>query len=275
MVKTQIIAFGAAALLLCSCGATLKWEKIEADGHMTGVGAITADNQAEALGKVEGNTFYAPNGKVFEGGVVTAEARILQDAQPGIKDLKMGIAYAPEAMVKRRPESALSNMIVDQIMRGVEETTGRHVDMGLTNFGGIRCNIDAGPVLMENIVSMLPFKNYIAYFAIKGSNLIKLCTTLAENRMEAVGGVEIVCRNHKLESLKVGGEPVDPDKIYGLASIDFLMNGGDNINLASLAEEIITTDVLIRDVVLEYVTALGAEGKPLEYKTDGRVVFLK
>ena len=76
----------------------------------------------------------------------------------------------------------------------------------------------------------------------------------------------------KVESLEVDGKPVDPKKKYGVATVDFLLDGGDNISVARGATKLIITDVVIGKAIEQYVRNLTAEGKAIEYQTDGRVV---
>ena len=78
----------------------------------------------------------------------------------------------------------------------------------------------------------------------------------------------------KLVSVEIAGEPLDDDKVYGLATISFLLAGGDGLTLASNALSVTSfKDVDVIDAILEYVYAEAAAGRPIEYKTDGRVVI--
>ena len=78
----------------------------------------------------------------------------------------------------------------------------------------------------------------------------------------------------KLVSAEISGEPIDDEKIYGLATITFLLEGGDSLTLAENAVSITAFEQEdIIDAVLEYVYAETAAGRPIEYQTDGRVVI--
>ena len=68
-------------------------------------------------------------------------------------------------------------------------------------------------------------------------------------------------------------EPLDDEKLYGVATISFLLDGGDGLSLASGASVVeLYEDVQIIDAVLEHVAAETKAGRPIEYRTDGRVV---
>ena len=278
MVKTKVI-MKAAGLLSCAlcvvvgCSAGYSWSTIKVDAHRTGVKSATADNTREALGYVQDGTYYAPSGRVYNEGSTPELARILIDAQPEMASLKQVIAHAPKAMSSHYPQSELSNFAVDCIMKGVEKLTGRKVDVGITNFGGIRCDIPQGDVLLDDIVSMFPFKNYLVYVQVDGKQLRRIFEDMASRKLQAVGGVEVVINGKTVESLKVGGEEVRNDKLYGIGSIDFLLNGGDKIHLGEGAVEVVRTGVLLRDCILKKVYALSEAGLPLEYHLDNRVVI--
>ena len=84
----------------------------------------------------------------------------------------------------------------------------------------------------------------------------------------------MVAENGRLVSAEIGGEPIDDDKVYGLATISFLLGGGDGLSLDHNAVSITTfEDVDVIDAILEHVYAETAAGRPIEYNTDGRVVI--
>ncbi len=274
MVKAKIILC-CCLVALCSCTHSFKWEKFSIDGHRTGVTVPSANNVAEALGTVEDGVYTAPNGKVFQGGAITDVAGILIEVQPRMARLKEVIAYAPEAMEKHKPEDPLCNFIVDRLFADVSAIvapTGRKVDVAFTNRGGIRQDIAQGDVLLDDIVSMLPFANYLSYVQIEGRELRGVFEFMAENGIQVVSGAKIVIKDKKLVSAEVGGQPLDDDRLYGVATIDFLLDGGDGYKLARGAKDYVLTDIKIGDAILADIRKMTAEGKELKYFTDGRIV---
>lgn len=279
--KVRVIAVPlAAALLLAGCAVperTFEWRPILADGSRTGVTAPTADNAAEALGSVEetllGDKYSAPNGKTYRGDRTTEIARLMIEAQPAMHDLKQVIAVCPEGMGSRSPESALSNWAVDVLMEKVAAKTGKRVDVGVINFGGIRCSMPKGDVMKDDIVSMFPFKNYGVLVTVDGNRLTEILTYMAEHRVEALGGVQLVIQDHQLVSALVGGQPIEADRLYNIATIDFLLQGGDGHQIGKDAVSIERTGVLMMDMILEKVFELSAQGAPIEGAKDGRVVI--
>jgi len=60
---------------------------------------------------------------------------------------------------------------------------------------------------------------------------------------------------------QIGGEPIDDDKMYGVATISFLLYGGDSLTLADGAVNLTVYDVQIIEAVLEHVKSLTDAGK--------------
>lgn len=275
MVKAKIILAVAGLVLLFSCAHSYKWEKYDIDAHRTGVTVPTATNVTEAIGVVEDGVYTAPNGKVFDGGSTPEVARLLLEVQPAMARLKEVVAYAPEPMVKQKPEDPLCNFIADRLFADVSALvapSGRKVDVAFTNRGGIRQDIPQGEVLLDDIVSMLPFANYLCYVQLEGRELRNIFEYMAENSIQAVSGARLLIKGKRLVSAEVGGKPIDDDKLYGVATIDFLLDGGDGYKLARNAKDYVLTDIKIGDAILADIRKMTAEGQELKYFTDGRIV---
>ena len=275
IVKTKVIALAALTLLACSCHEyTFTWEKYRMDGHRTGVTAPNAENVPQTLGTVNDAVYNAPNGTVWQQGSATyAVANDLIAVQPLMKDLKTVVGNATRDMVAYAPESELSNWWVDTMMADVARLTKKKVDVGVLNFGGIRTSLSQGEILLDDFVSMFPFKNDLVYVALKGSDLQEVFNTIAASRPFVLGGVKMVVKQHQIDTLLVGGKPIDPNKVYGVATVDFLLDGGDGLTVGKNAKELKDTDVRVIDAVLADIYKLQAAGKPLEYFTDGRLTY--
>ncbi len=274
MVKTEVIAALALVALLSSCSRSYTWEKFVMDGHRTGVSAPGADDASEALGTVDDSCYFAPNGTVYRRGSATyAVAADMIAVQPRMARLKAVIAHSAKEMKQTRADGNLSNWIVDHIAGDVALTTGRKVDVGIINSGGIRVDMPAGEVILDDIVSMFPFENYLCYVALKGSDLQALFDFMAADRVQPVSGVRLVVDNGKVDTLLVGGRTIDPEKVYGVATIDFLLDGGDNLAIAKNAQELIITKKKVIDSMLPYVMSYEKEGRLIDGDSDGRVVI--
>ena len=252
-----------------------EWVAVKMDGSRTGCISPSKDNVKEAVGTIKSGRYIAPNGKVFKRNSAAAKtARAVLEAQPKMARVKDVIAFSDQAMEVVYPEGPLSNWFIDIIMAKTEKLSGRKVDVGVGNFGGIRVDMPEGNVILDDMLSMFPFKNQLVYVEHKGSEIRKMLEGMAAGRFQVLGGVRVVAENGQLVSAEIGGEPIDDEKIYGLATISFLLDGGDGLSLGQNAVSVsVFENEDIIDAVLEHVYAETAAGRPIEYKADGRVII--
>lgn len=277
MRRLLIFALSAAVLSSCCGGGSFTWERTIMNGSRTGVQACSASDVPQKLGVVDDSLYVAPNGREFANNTSTyAAAKALLAVQDKMADLKTVIGYSPRAMVRTSPESEIGDWFIDHLMEATQEKAHRKVHFGITNFGGIRVDMPEGEVLKDDIVSMFPFKNHLCYLELYGRDIRALLEQLAATSWQAVGGARCVVKDGKLVSAEIDGAPLDDNRVYGVATISFLLNGGDGISVARNVKKLVEfKDVMIIDVMLPYVKQLTAEGKNVEYSKDGRIQIIK
>ena len=199
---------------------------------------------------------------------------VIEKYSSQVAPLQEIVGYSEAEYDKARPESGLSNFAADVIRAVAEQKTGEKVDIALTNFGGIRTSLPKGAVRVYDIFSIFPFDNYLVTFDIKGSDLRRfLDQMIARRRVEALSGVEMVITGKQADKLLVGGEPIDDGHVYKMATINFLMDGGDGLVLSDVAFNRKDTGVWIRDAIVEYLKEQMARGEKIVLQPDGRVQY--
>jgi len=256
-------------------GPVISWSTDPIDGHRTGVTASTADNVEEAMGYVKGRTYYAPNGKKFRKGTVRKVASLMLGAQPAMADVKKVVGYSTRVMVRKKPECELYDWFIDELMRATADSTGKKIDIGISNRGGIRIDMPAGEILCDDIQSMFPFKNNLCYVALHGRDVRAILDQMAATSFQILGGVKVVAKNGKIVSATVNGEPLDDDKVYGVATINFLLDGGDGYSIGKNAIETIFCNGWLYDTMIAYVKSLTAAGKPVEFENQHWITIIK
>ena len=158
-------------------------------------------------------------------------------------------------------------------MARTEKLAGKKVDVGVANFGGIRIDMPEGDIILDDMLSMFPFKNQLVYVEHTGKQIREFLEEMAAGRFQVLGGVRVVAEDGKLVEALIGGEPIDDEKVYGMATISFLLEGGDGLSLGrnALSVTLFESEDII-DAILEYVHKETAAGRPVEYEADGRVV---
>ena len=184
------------------------------------------------------------------------------------------VGYSDAEYDRGRPESPLSNFAADVVRAVAEKKTDEKVDVSLMNFGGIRTSLPKGAVRVYDIYSIFPFDNYLVTFDIKGSDLRRFLDRMIERRrVEALSGVEMVITGTKADKLLVGGAPIDDQRVYKFATINFLMDGGDGVVLSDVAFNRKDTGIWVRDAIVEYLRDQMERGETLSLHTDGRVQY--
>ena len=273
----KALPFAAALALLFSCAPGVEWRVVRMDGHRVGAQPVTLENVDTALGVFEDDLYVTPSGVEYSlDSPVARVAAILLEVQPQLAALKTVVGHSADEYPNLRtdPDLPLGNLFADALRAYGTEYFKVPMDFAITNFGGIRVPLPKGAVTMDDICSMFPFKNYVCYVKMKGSGLLELFEQLSATKaFQATSGATVRVKDHKLESALVGGKPRDPDHVYNVTTIDFLLDGGDKINIGALAEDVRLSPVLLKEVMLWYVTGVEARGEIIEAKADGRVIM--
>ena len=267
----------AGAQAMKDAGLKIEWRRVAMDGHRTGAQPVTSDNIPQALGTFTDEGYMCPSGACYmDDSPVAQEAAELLEAQPQLAHLKKVIGHSAGMYMNLRnqPDLPLGNLVADIFRAYGSRYFKVPMDFAITNYGGIRTPMPAGAVTLEDIGSMFPFKNYLCYAQLRGSSLTTLLEQLAGTKaFQAVSGCQVRTKGGKLVSALVGGEPIDPSRLYNVTTIDFLLDGGDKLNIGALAEKVVLTHVLLKDVMLDYVYATEAAGKEIVAASDGRVIM--
>ena len=131
-----------------------------------------------------------------------------------------------------------------------------------------------GDILHDDIMSMFPFRNRICYVALHGRDLLAILEQMAGSRFQIVGGVKVVAKDGRLVSALIDGEPVVEDRVYGVATLDFLLDGGDGYHVARNAVEVIECNGYLYDTMLSYVRSIEAQGRMIEFENQGWITLI-
>lgn len=178
------------------------------------------------------------------------------------------------SMDRFRPESPLSNLIADVLRQSAARVLDRPADVAVMNIGGIRNSLAEGDITTANVYEILPFENALCVLTLKGSALKQLFANLAARHGEGVSGIRLeITKDGRLLEGTVNGQPVQDDKDYTVATIDYLSEGNDGLTALTLAhDKVCPPHAVLRDLFMEYVKRQAAVGKPLTARTEGRIV---
>ena len=128
------------------------------------------------------------------------------------------------------------------------------VDMSIMNHGGIRTAISKGPVSERTAYEVMPFENGLVVAALRGNTVEKMVEFLRKAEVpHPISGLKIRLDSEgNLESLYIQGKPLDPEKIYYVATSDYLIGGGDGMTFFQEHEALYKTDYKIRNAMVDY-----------------------
>ena len=182
------------------------------------------------------------------------------------------IGQAAVSMDRSRPEDLLGNLIADVLRQAATRVLPQPAEVGLMNMGGIRNVLSEGNITVGNVFEILPFENALCVVRIKGSQLRKLFAQVAGRGGEAISGARIEISKGELLNAEVGGQPIDDNRIYTLATIDYLAEGNDGLTaLREVESKLEPENSVLRDVFMDYVKQCTAKGEKLTSKVEGRV----
>lgn len=133
--------------------------------------------------------------------------------------------------------------------------TGNSIDMCILNHGGIRAIIAQGEVTTRNAFEVMPFENSLYVAEVKGETIYKMVDFLLYNKTaHPLRGIQIVVHNktNQAKSIKIKGIEVEKDKIYHVATNDYLVNGGDNMTFFNDAIKKHDLDYKMRNMTIDY-----------------------
>lgn len=191
------------------------------------------------------------------------------------KQMKEIIAHSPIALTKGKPEGLIGNYLADALFEVANKYCAENkldykIDLAILNKGGIRTSLPAGDILVENMFGVLPFPNKVGLVKLKGSDLKNLCNQLAKKGGQAISNMQMGIKNHKAVNIIIAGKPLDFDKSYYIVSIDYLINGGDNMSAFSKNEFYIDTNIKLRDAIINHMKEEYKKGDKIKVELDGR-----
>lgn len=178
----------------------------------------------------------------------------------------------------RTREAAIGNLFADAMRVSMK------ADAAVINGGGIRSGKVYAPgtmITLKDILAELPFNNRVVVVEMTGAALLEAMENgLAQvpvpaGRFPQVSGMKIVFDpklpiRKRVLSLEVAGRPVQPEKIYRIAILDFLARGGDDYTTFRAAKRV-TPDVdapLLANEVAKYLKSLGV----VKTAVEGRIL---
>lgn len=164
------------------------------------------------------------------------------------------ISHTAVDLNKNGDNSNLGNLLADYTFNGADAWAKKNgipsIDGAVINIGGIRSTIGAGDILTKHVYEVMPFENEVVIVKMKGTDLQGLFDYYASTQKNnPVSHLYIETDAGLLTKTLINGKNLDPEKIYYIATSDYLAFGGDNMKFFGKGETI-GTGIRLRDLFL-------------------------
>ena len=264
------------------------------DGYKVPV--VTAASYSKLLGEL--TVTFDDKGVVKEakGDPIPLDAKIAEDPAvvARVKELAGPIEKAMSKVVAeaaapidgsreacRIGECSMGDLVADAML---DRTRKQGVTVAITNGGGLRASISAGPVTLGDVVAVLPFQNTLSTFQLSGEDIVAALEngvsqiSAGAGRFPQVAGLRysfdrsVGPNSGRIKSVEVregdNWQPIDPGKLYLVVSNNYLRAGGDGYAvLRDKAKNAYDYGPDLADVLTAYLQA----HRPYKPFTDGRI----
>ncbi len=177
----------------------------------------------------------------------------------------------------RAQECTMGNLVADAMLARVKD---QGIDIAIANGGGLRASIDAGPVTMGEVLTVLPFQNTLSTFQTTGAVIIEALENGVSQHEDGAGRFPQVAgmsfafdvskpAGSRISDVMIGGAPIDTDKVYGVVTNNYVRNGGDGYKMFRSGMNAYDFGPDLADVTAEYLAAQG----PYKPYLDGRITM--
>jgi 2',3'-cyclic-nucleotide 2'-phosphodiesterase (5'-nucleotidase family) len=174
-------------------------------------------------------------------------------------DLNIVLSNAPETIDKSGEwQTPMGNFLADITFEKSNKLfqlqEKKSIDICILNHGGIRTVIPKGDVTARNAFEIMPFENTAVVMALKGEQVLEIANyIISEKKPHPLKGMTFtIDKNNQPKNVLVGGNPLDVNKIYYVASSDYLSYGNDNMLFFKKAIQKYNLYYKLRDIIIDY-----------------------
>ena len=181
----------------------------------------------------------------------------------------------------RTRENGFGNLVSDALKEA------SHTDVAIINGGAIRGerSYREGHLLTrKDITSELPFRNHIRVLRITGADLKSALENGvsrvedASGRFPHVSGMQFKVQlsaapGNRVKELTINGSPMEPGRIYSLATSDYLANGGDGYDSLKRGTEVPFSQQ-VTPLIADIVISVLRRQSTLSATATGRISFV-
>ncbi|NBC57904.1 MAG: hypothetical protein GVY05_06425 [Bacteroidetes bacterium] len=217
---------------------------------------MSCQNQPELV-KIKGNQIAIDSNLTKE----TSLEEFIKPYRNAIqKEMNRPLSYTKKAMFKTdHPlNTAIGNMMADAVYEMANPVfNSRHkkkIDAVLLNYGGIRSGINKGVITTKTAYNIMPFENLVVVAQLDAESMRAMINYLVKNQVaHPISNMQLQLKdNGVLGDFKINDKPLNKNKTYFIATSDYLLQGGDNMNFFKEAKSVYEIDYKLRNLFIDY-----------------------
>ncbi len=200
------------------------------------------------------------------------EAMILPYKQKIDAEMNRIIGTAARELPKQREarELLLGNFVADLTFERAQSFR-KDLDLAFVTSGGLRVPIAKGVVKVADIFELMPFENELVIVELEGEALQQFLQYVVSHRNISVSNLTMRIEQGQIKEVLIGGKPLEA-RPYLLATSDYLANGGDDMGFLLQRKSLLSTEVKVRDMIIEHIEKLSKEGKMVDAQYKGNII---
>ena len=189
-------------------------------------------------------------------------------------DLNTVLSNAPETIDKSGEwQTPMGNFLADITFEKSNAVfqlrEKKSIDICVLNHGGIRTIIPKGDVTARNAYEIMPFENSAVVVVLKGEQILDIANyIISEKKPHPLKGMTFtIDKNNQPKNILIGGNPLDNNRLYYVATSDYLSYGNDNMLFFKKVIQKYDLEYKLRNIIIDYFK----ENKSITAKKDIRI----
>ena len=123
------------------------------------------------------------------------------------------------------------------------------------NYGGIISIISKGDITTRTAYEIMPFENSLVVAEMSGKTITdSLINYLGKaKRAHPISGIKLKLNSDfTVEEATINGKPIEADRVYNVATNDYLYNGGDSMTFFQTNDSLHVLNYKVRSALLDY-----------------------
>ncbi len=175
-------------------------------------------------------------------------------------------------LVKAQPEGTLGNFVADALLIQARKELNTQIDFSIMNNGGIRIpSLHAGEITVGDVFELMPFDNGIATVECSGKIVKQLFDKAAAKGGWPISNAQFMIMKGAAEQIYINNQKLDTLESYRFVCSDYIANGGDDCSFL-LSQKKTLSEILFRNLIMDYIRDLTSEGKTISAKIEHRVI---